>query len=498
MASVAIYSLASIPLALHYLSMDQFGLWALVTQIGSYLLLIDLGMSGSVSRILIDHKDTKSDGIYGAVLQTGAFVLLVQGLCIALVGILLAWWLPAIIEVPAHFVSTFRILTAGQCILLGIFFVGRVFTHMLQAHQRYDIINYSQIGQLGVNLAVQWLAFHRGLGLYSLLIAGAVGSLFGLAMTAAPSILLGLLPPKGSWGRPTYPLFKNIFAYGNDLFMLVIGYQLLTASQIIIITRTLGLPFAADWSIATRTFTLAQQVVGRIFDFSSSALGEMFVRNEQTRLEQRFRELFVLTAAASIFVSVSVAVCNGSFVTILTKGRVSWPPGNDILLALLLVLGCLVRCHIGLMGVTKQIGGMRYIYFLEGIVFVLGAIAGAHFIGMPGILVAALLANVAFSGSYGTRRTARYFGVSTRQIAFQWLQAPLKFLLILAPLGAGLWFGTIMLPPLVRLLLNSAVMGLAGLGLLWRVGLPESFRQELKAAFGRLRSSQELVSTPTP
>src|ERR1043166_1048523 len=84
MAGMALYSLATIPLALHYLSKDEFGLWALVTQIGSYLLLIDLGMSGSVSRILIDHKDTKGDGMYGAVLRTSLLVLLVQGVFIGL------------------------------------------------------------------------------------------------------------------------------------------------------------------------------------------------------------------------------------------------------------------------------------------------------------------------------------------------------------------------------------------------------------------------------
>ena len=68
MASNVVYTLASIPLALRYLPKDEFGLWALITQITGYLVLIDV--ASSLSRILIDHKDTRDDGMYGSVIRT--------------------------------------------------------------------------------------------------------------------------------------------------------------------------------------------------------------------------------------------------------------------------------------------------------------------------------------------------------------------------------------------------------------------------------------------
>src|SRR5438045_1509867 len=102
MGANALYTLASVPLALHYLSKEEFGLWALVTQVGGYLLLIDFGISGASTRILIDHKDKKVEGGYGSVIKTGALVLLVQGACIALGGVLLGFFLPGILDVPKH------------------------------------------------------------------------------------------------------------------------------------------------------------------------------------------------------------------------------------------------------------------------------------------------------------------------------------------------------------------------------------------------------------
>src|SRR2546423_4870812 len=60
-----LYVLASVPLALHFLQKREFGLWALCVQLGGYLQLIDLGMSASVSRHLIDYKDARDGGEYG-------------------------------------------------------------------------------------------------------------------------------------------------------------------------------------------------------------------------------------------------------------------------------------------------------------------------------------------------------------------------------------------------------------------------------------------------
>src|SRR5215212_3725827 len=130
MGATMLYALGSIPLALHYLSQEQFGLWALVTQVAGYFLLIDLGMSGSVSRFLMDHKDHKADGEYGSLIKTGCLVLLVQGACIALGGLALSFILPEIMDVPAHLSRTFQRLVAGQCILLGLGFIGRIFSNL--------------------------------------------------------------------------------------------------------------------------------------------------------------------------------------------------------------------------------------------------------------------------------------------------------------------------------------------------------------------------------
>src|SRR5436190_3710043 len=123
-----VYTLASVRLALHYLSKEQIGLWALATQVAGYLLWIDLGVTGAVARILIDHKDQRESGGYGSVIKTAWLVLSIQGACIVLGGCLLAFCLPSIMDVPQEFVRQWRILFAGECALAGMVFGGRILT----------------------------------------------------------------------------------------------------------------------------------------------------------------------------------------------------------------------------------------------------------------------------------------------------------------------------------------------------------------------------------
>src|SRR4029077_15534342 len=90
LVATAFYSLASVPLALHYLSKERFALWALMSSIGGYLNLIDFGMSNSVARLLIDHKDAQERGSYGSLIKTGWLVLVVQGFILLAAGLALA------------------------------------------------------------------------------------------------------------------------------------------------------------------------------------------------------------------------------------------------------------------------------------------------------------------------------------------------------------------------------------------------------------------------
>jgi O-antigen/teichoic acid export membrane protein len=475
-----LYTLASVPLALHYLTKEEFGLWAVVSQVCNFnMLVVDLGMSGAVARILIDHKDDSTSTKYGEVIQTGLLVLLVQGVILAVAGGLLSYWLPQLMAVDAKYWSIFRQLVIWQCVLLAFSFVMRIFSFILQAHQRFDICNYANLAGFAVGLTGLWVGFALGWGLYGMLLGAGATIVLNAIITLWQTWRLRLFPARGRWGRPNRAIFKEVFFYGADLFLVMLGLQLITASQAPLITRTLGLEATAVWSIATKLFMLSQQIVYRLLDYSLAAFSEMIVRGEKERLKQRFRDLVILSGSVSVGIAVIMAICNRAFLMVWTQDRISWPLSNDILMACSLTVYAATRCHIGLACITKRVGALKYIYFAEGLCFVgLGFVLATR-LGLTGVIIAGIVTNLGFAGAYGVQRTAAYLELTRREILFQWWRAPLGVCLVVAVAALLVWHLTFALPPWPQLLLRSLAVGAVAALSIWRLGVPRRLRAEL-------------------
>ena len=318
-----IYTLASVPLALKYLSKAEFALWALATQVAGYVALVDFGLGASASRVLIDHKDRRASGHYGSMVKTGALVGLTQGTLVILVGVVVALFIGPALKVDLPLQHDFKWLMIGQCVLIGVGFYTRILNHLLTAHQRYDISNYTSAILFALSFAVMWWCFERGFGVYSTLWGLASGTVIVIGVNLWACVRLDFFPRHGEWGRASWSAFKELFVFARDFFVFVVGSQLINASQIILLTRFSGLEAATTWSVCTRVFLVLSQLVFRIFDYSSSALAEMMVRGERVLLQKRFREIVALSASLSVAAAVMLALCNSSFVSVWTSGRIN-------------------------------------------------------------------------------------------------------------------------------------------------------------------------------
>src|SRR5436190_10140382 len=479
------FTLLSVPLALHYLSKTEFGLWALVTQVVGYISMVELGMTAAMGRVLIDHKDRPAEGTYGSVIKTGCLVLVVQGALVALLSWSLGLLLPRLLDIPPELSVPFNWLVGGYGLIIGLLFPQRMLLCVYYAHQRYDVLNYSTAGSFAFSLSALWLGLHYGLGVYSLLVSNVIGMLLQAAVQVDLARRLQLLPPRGAWGHFDKKIFREIFLFGSDLFLLSLGLQLLNGSQAIIITRILGLEAAAVWSVATKLFTLAQQFVWRLWDFSVGAISEMMVRNETERLRKRFHDIFVVTGSVAVLVGILVAACNESVLSIWTRYRIAWNAVNDVLMAIMFVVTSVTRLHVGYITTSKKIQAMRYIYFFEGISFVSAAVVLAHWWNFAGVVAAAIVMNILWSGIYGTRRTCETFSVSASEMIRDWLAPAARLALALAPLAILCWWLVRPLPSLARGLVSGVVVGTMGTFLLWTLGLTPALRDETGALIAK-------------
>jgi O-antigen/teichoic acid export membrane protein len=488
LGATSLYTFASVPLALHYLSKQEIGLWGVVTQIAGYLTLVDLGMAGSISRILIDHKDNPADGTYGDVIKTGTLVLLVQGVIIIFLGVCVSIFLPDLFGVALVHRRPFQILVAGHCAILGAFFVGRLSNHLLLAHQRFDAWNYAQIVGLFANFALMWVGLASGWGLYSLLAGSAAATLASTILALAAAARLKLFPPAHAPGRANLDIFRQLFTFGREVFLVSVGTQLVSASQLLVISRTVGFESAGIWSIATKPFAMAQQVVSRVLDYAAAGLAEMLVRGERDRLLERLRDVVIVSASFAVWVGLAVALCNHDFLALWTKKRVIWDTSSDWLMGLSVICYSTTRCFTGFIGVTKRIRAMKYMYPLEGVAFVGLSLLTVRALGMNAIITTALLTNVLCSGLYGLFRTKHYFNLPDYRALLAWLRSPSLCLLSLGALFGALGWADAGWSPVPRLVLNAALAGSVGLALFLRLGLSPHLRAEALGPLAKLRA----------
>jgi O-antigen/teichoic acid export membrane protein len=478
LVAASVYTMVSVPLALHFLSRSEFGLWALMAQIGGYLMLVDIGMSTSTGLFLIDHKDHPENGEYGSVLQTGQLVLLVQGVIITLAGCLLSPLLARLLDIPPALRHSFVVLTCWQSALLGATMATKTLSHLLYAHQRYDVVNYSQpVGYVVMTVAL-WIALRHGAAVYSVLWANAAGWLVGTTVVLVACLKLHLFPPPGAWGRVSMARFKQLFGFGKDMFMIGLGEQLISASQTILISRTLGLEMVAVWSVGTKVFSMVWLVTRRILDFAIPPLVEMRVRREYTLLRERFQAITVVSGLIGSLAATLIVACNSPFVTVWTHGRIAWTPGKDVLLGVWLIVLSVRHCHVSFVGVTKDVRFMRFIFLLEGLVFVVLASLAARWVGLAGLIGCSVVCSAGISGLYGMRRSSEYFGVSLSEIAWEWLKPLRRALLVLVPLTAVVCWLSQPLTEWIRALLRGLLLGSLGMCVVLRYGLPIELKRE--------------------
>jgi O-antigen/teichoic acid export membrane protein len=395
------YTAASVPLALHYLGKEQFGLWALAQQITGYLILLDLGVSSAVSRFIADRKDDVNGGGYGNLLLTGAIVFVIQGLLIAIAGVAFSFFAPTLFAVPDHLAGDFTNVLTIITSLAGLSVALRTLAAPLWAFQRLDVSYGLGSFTLLTSFAALWGGFHLGWGIYSFALAGIPAAILCPIITFLICWKSGFYPSAGHWGRPNLLLFRKIFSFGQDVVWVAMGSQLVNASQIMILSRVVGLNAAATFAIGTKLFTVGQQFAGRIIESAAPALTEMFVRGDTTRFSLRFSNIISITAFLATVGATALIAFNTSFVSFWTSGAVNWNLACDALLAGLLIATSITRCLIGVFGLTGSFRPVRHIYFAEGCVFITVAIPAAAHFGIIGILGSSLIVHLMIAGILG-------------------------------------------------------------------------------------------------
>ena len=390
------YSLGVVPIILAYGGSTSLGLWSLVVQFGTYLTLLDAGLSGACIRQFVGPIVRKDSMELASKFQNALVLACVQGLLIALAGLAggsLVTWL----AIPPDQARVFAALFAAQCCLVALEFPFRPFNSLLLAQQRFEFNYLATAAGMFLSLGWVWWGMAQGWGLWSLIGAGA--------FQAAVKITVSTVSVSRFWG------IRGLFAESH--FRIQTMRQLLAESgsffsgtffgtcgglaQSTLLSRWFGLEGVAAWNVGSKAANLLFQLLSKFYESSFAGFSELFESGRTDLLLRRLGQLFGWVLAISLFVATGVCLLNGEFVRHWTGARIAWPPACDVAVALWL-LGLTVSR--GLAEQVKILLVWKWIRLGPALEFMLWLAVGpwlAHQFSFLGFVLGTALAPLAIS-----------------------------------------------------------------------------------------------------
>lgn len=482
---VSLLNLVTIPIACAAIGKPAWGLWCAVIQLATFTNIFDLGLGPSLGRFITDFKDDPQSQTYASFLKSVFLVGLIQGALFSLAVVCLIPYLPGLMGIPAGDAPQFRVLVLLQVVTSALSFPLRPLSQLLWANQQIAWTNGCNIAAAVVNTGVLLLGFRVGWGIYSFIAASWVAFAVNQAGLLFCAVKLRLLPSLRH-ATVSVGVLKPLAVYSVNVFLIILGTQLIAFAPCLLITRKLGLPALADWTIGTRLVSFAFQLIGRIPNSSEPIFWEMFARGELARLRQRLIELLLLAGSGAALFGAGIAAVNVPFIGLWMSGKVQWRTAADIGLVLWVVLSTNSVVFNMVPGMTKRLGRMKYVYVLEG-----SLMAGLAY--LPGfrletywqVALILLLFVSLFRLPYGVWRTWRDLQIPGPVLA-KALARTLGVALMLLVFAQVLRSATAHWNLVIQVSINALVFSLVALPVVYFISLPLEPRQRIQQAWRRI------------
>jgi len=389
-----VYSFLSIPLALKYLGKTEYGLWALVLSITSYLNFSELGMTNSVQRHLIDLKNRRPDKQYGAIFLTGGVFFGAIGMVCLIIGGVGAHFASPLFRISGAYEWTFECLLLGSVTLFSLSLGTRILGVPLYVYQRHDLSEFANIVLYLIWFFVLWAGFHAGFGVYSLLLSQGIGFLWTCVYNVTVCAWLGLYPVRGEWGKPSPEIIREVAFFARDGFLQQLGQQFVNTLPMLFISRWLGLDAAATWTVATRPFWILRQILNRPFQYGVSMLADLLSHQGKEAMMKRWMQLSQLMTVGALAMYPVCAVYNGAFLGLWTHGKITWSGWNDLTYGLYSYLMVALFPWYGIVGINKQFGMTRITSLMESVLLAALCWILSKLFGITGLILAMIVSKL--------------------------------------------------------------------------------------------------------
>ena len=413
-ATIALTGLISAPLAYRFLGQERLGLWSFTTQSLGYFLLLDLGVTASVGRLMGEpiHGDDPKEcsrwfTLFFVVLSLQSLLMLGAGYL--LLDSVLNWF-----AIAPDLRPEARALWLMMLVVNALAFPLRVAIGILFAQNRYYwVLLTGALGQW-IGLLAFFLFLKRGAGslAYAYSTIAAMVLSYGLQWLA---VKLGPQKFKLALSNIRWKDLGSLFNYSSSVFIIGLTVQIVFLSQTLVVTKILGLSAVALFTMSSKTAQLGMQLIWRSFDALNPRWQQLYVAGEKNHLAASFQRYTGLTMSLALAGSTLMVVLNRPFVETWMGPKLYAGKHFDLLLALYVLQHTWNHCLAFCVLVAKAMRSLTILAFLEMALNIGLSVALAHKFGVNGVLAGGILGSIVTT-IYLTLKAPPYVFLSLREL----------------------------------------------------------------------------------
>jgi O-antigen/teichoic acid export membrane protein len=393
-------SLIAVPIAVGYLGVERYGLYATLTALTAMLAFADFGLGNGLMNLVagaFGHDDVVSARRFiSSALVMLVTLSLVLGVGLAAIYPVLPWadLLNAGSEVARREVGPALAVFVG-CFLFGLP-LGIVQRVQLGYQEGFHNSAWAAVGSL-MGLAALVVAVRLDLGL-----AGVVGALAGgpvLALALNCAVFFGKRRPqlRPAPSSATWRDAITLARFGSLFFVLQLAVAVAYQSDVVVAAKVVGPDAAATYSIAYRLYFLAPSVVGMFLIPIWPAYAEALARRDLAWVRTTLRRTIVVSLLATTAWSIFLLLFGNEVLRLWVGGAISAPVGLTVGLALWAVISNVFTAIAMLLNAANILRFQVIVATLMALTSITASVVLASRFGVAGVIWGTLLAYVAVS-----------------------------------------------------------------------------------------------------
>ncbi len=392
-------NLVLVPVVLHHLHPESYGIWVTITGAANMFFLLDIGIANTLTN-LIAEADAAGNTRLAAEYFSSAFwtVCMVSGSA-GLAGCLL-WphidWV-ALLHVtdPSLYTTTSSAIATALFILLLSLPAGLA-ARLLAGYQEMHLANLFAAGGSIASLCGVLFALHKGAGLPGL-VAGYVAPVTGANFLLLAWVVLVHKP----WLKPLPARLRRlhvqrILRSGGQFFVIqVAGLVVMNCDNLVLshyLSPAAVTPYNVTWRLVGYVLALQGLPVGAMWP----ALADAHARRDLPWIRSAYRRMRWLTLAI-LAVATSTLLLFGRIIIRLWAGPAAVPDFNLLLLMCVWMCLCAVTVYQNnLMGAVNRVARQAMSSGLAAVVNLALSIWWVRTLGQTGVILATVVSCAVF------------------------------------------------------------------------------------------------------